>query len=58
MLMNSCIVNTPRCHILIWEYKVFFQHIFACKKAKGNMMRRQKTSALQHFPFCSEKWTA
>ena len=62
MLMNFCAVLTPRCQILIWVCKVFrvFQRIFACEKVKGNIMKRQKTSALKHFslPRYSKKWTA
>ena len=62
MLMNFCIVNTPRCEILIWVCKVFclFQQTFAYEKTKGNIMKRQKTSALKHFslPLYSRKWTA
>ena len=47
----NCIVNTPRCQILIWVCKVFclFQQTFACEKIKGNIMKRQKTSALKRF---------
>ena len=42
MLMNFYIVNTPRCQILIWVYKVFclFQETFAFEKVKGNIMKR------------------
>ena len=51
MLMNFCSVNSPRCEILIWVCKVFclFQQTFAYEKTKGNIMKRQKTSALKHF---------
>ena len=62
MLMNFCIVNTPSCQILIWVCKVFclFQQTFACAKVKGNIIKRQKTSALKHFSFPRyfKKWTA
>ena len=58
-LMNCCIVNTPKCQILIWMYKVFclFQQTFSCEK--GNIMKTQKTSAFKHFslPRYSKKWT-
>ena len=53
MLMNFCIVNTPRGQILICGCKVFclFQQIFACGKVKGNTTKWQKTSAFKHFLF-------
>ena len=61
MLINVCIVDTPRCQILIWVCKVFslFQQTFACEKVRGNIMKRQKTSALKHFSLSkySKKWT-
>ena len=48
--MNFCIVNTPKCQTFIWMCKVFsVQQNFACEKVKGNIMKRQKTSALKHF---------
>ena len=47
--------------ILIWVCKVFclFQQTFAGENFKGNIMKRQKTSALKHFslPRYSKKWT-
>ena len=59
--VNFCIVNTPRCQVLIWMCKVFciFQQTFAREKVKVNIMKRQKTSALKHFslPRYSKKWT-
>ena len=62
MLMNFCIVNTPRCQILIWVCKVFcvFQLPFACEKVESTIMKMQKTSAFKHFslPKYSKNWTA
>ena len=49
MLLNFFIVNTPSCHILMWVCKVFCLFQFACEKVKGNIMKRQKTSALNSF---------
>ena len=42
MLMNFCIVDTPRGQILIWVCEVFFlfQETFAREKVKGNIMKR------------------
>ena len=62
MLINLCIVDTPRCQIFIWVRKVFclLQQTFACEKVRGNIMKRHKTSALKHFslPRYYKKWTA
>ena len=62
MLMNFCIVNTPRCQVLIWVCKVFclFQQTFACEKVNDNIMERQKTLAFKQFSLLRyfKKWTA
>ena len=49
MSMNFCLVNTLTCQILIWVCKVLslFQQIFLCKKVKGDIIKRQKTSSLK-----------
>ena len=62
MLMNFCLINTPRCQILIWLCKVLclFQQLFTCEKAKGYVIKRQKIPALKLFllPRYFKKWTA
>ena len=51
MLINFCIINTPRGQIPICRCKVFclFQHIFFCGNVNSNTTKRQKTSAFKHF---------
>ena len=51
MLMNFCIINTQRGHILICGCKVFclFQQIFVCGKVKGNTTKRHKALAFTYF---------
>ena len=51
MLVNFCIINTQRGQILICGCKVLclFQQVFACGKVKGNITKRQKTSAFKYF---------
>ena len=59
MLMNFCIANNPRCQMGVQVFWLF-QQTFTYEKIKGNIMKRQKNSALKHFslPRYSEKWTA
>ena len=43
MLMNFCIVNTPRYQNFIWACKVFFlfQQVFTCDNVQGNITDRK-----------------
>ena len=51
MLMNFCIVNTPRCQILIWACKVFclFQQTFSCEKVKVILWKDRELQLLSIF---------
>ena len=60
MLMNFCIISTPRCQILVRTKFCLFQQTFACEKGKGKIMKKQKISTLKYFslPKYCKKWTA
>ena len=62
VLINFCLVDTTRCQILFWVYKLLclFQQIFTYGKVKDNIIKRQKISALKcvSLPRSSKKWIA
>ena len=55
ILMSFCIVNTPRCQMLIWGCHVFwlFQQTFACEKVipKNGLYCEIKSSPHPQTPF-------
>ena len=55
--MNICLVNIPRCQIFICVCKVLCLFQGKGEKGKGNIIKRQKISALKHFllPIYSKK---